>query len=131
MAEWRYPPVEDLVCDLLERELDEGVYIGTWEPPVGSEFVASVLVSNTGGGEYDGTSYPTIDIHVESDTRRAVRLVCSHIRKVLDNIRGKSVNDVLVDDVEPLRLPAQYRGVNDSTRTEVMSFQLTFRKQFF
>lgn len=129
--DWKYPRAEVVLMDYFESELDDEVYVGTWEPPIGAEYVASVLVSNTGGGEYDGIDYPTVDIHVESDTREAVRLVCSHIRKLLDNIRGKSVNGILIDDVESLRGPSQYRGVNDSTRTEVMSYQLTFRKQFF
>ena len=120
--------------DLLEDELDnDRVWIGSWHPPESDvkRYEALVIVENGGHSTEDDTRYGTVDIEVESDYRAVSKRLAFEIATILNDLPGKVVRGVLVDEVDEQAGPALATNIDASKRSYVCSYALAFRKQEF
>lgn len=134
---WAFPLQENVVMDFLEDNLDtERVWVGSWYPSdptlPPSEitgFDVVVLVTNNGHSTVDETRWGTVEIEVEADSRADARDCAAEISSLLNDLAGKTVRGVLVDDVVENEGFRAVDNPDNQKRTYGMIYTLAFRKQ--
>lgn len=129
MDNWQFPQQDEVVMDLLEDMTDpEEVWVGSWYPEVdfdGAKVIVVRLPSNTVGV----TRYGQVEILVDSPQRGRARQLATEISDVLNDLPGKTVRGVLVDDVIEYAGPQVAENVDKTLRTYTMVYSLGFRKR--
>lgn len=129
MDNWQFPQQDEVVMDLLEDMTDpEEVWVGSWYPEAdfdGAKVIVVRLPSNTVGV----TRYGQVEILVDSPQRGRARQLATEISDVLNDLPGKTVRGVLIDDVIEHAGPQVAENVDKTLRTYTMVYSLGFRKQ--
>lgn len=130
---WRFPLHADVVLDLLQDLFDtELVWVGSWEAPdEGVDYIAQVIVTDDGYNTIDETRWGSVEIAVEAEKRSDAKLLAVEISSALNDLPGKVVRNVLVDDVAENQGPRSVGDIDRSVRSYQMVYSLAFRKQFF
>lgn len=130
---WRFPLHADVVLDLLQDLFaTELVWVGSWEAPdEGADYIAQVIVTDDGYNTIDETRWGSVEIVVEAEKRSDAKLLAAEISSALNDLPGKVVRNVLVDDVAENQGPRSVGDIDRSVRAYQMVYSLAFRKQFF
>lgn len=128
MMRWRFPEQDEVVMDLLEDELTDDVWVGSWYPE-GGHAGPKVIVLRLPSYTEDATRYGQVEIQVECADRVDARRLSTEVSNVLNELVGRKVRGVLVDDVIENAGPQVADNIDDSKRTYNMVYTLGFRKQ--
>ena len=77
----------------------------------------------------DETRYGQVEIQVECPNRGEARQLATEISDALNDLVGRRVRGILVDDVVENAGPQVADNIDDSQRTYTMVYSLGFRKQ--
>lgn len=127
---WRYPQQDEVVMDLLEDLLppELGAWVGSWYPE-GDHVGPKVIVLRLPSYTQDETRYGQVEVQVECQKRGDARQLATEISDVLNDLAGRRVRGVLVDDVVENAGPQVADNIDDTQRTYTMVYSLGFRKQ--
>lgn len=129
MSKWRYPQQDEVVMDYLEDLLaDTRVWVGSWYPERGHDGPV-VIVLRLPSYTQDETRYGQVEIQVECPNRGEARQLATEISDALNDLVGRRVRGILVDDVVENAGPQVADNIDDSQRTYTMVYSLGFRKQ--
>lgn len=129
MKVWAWPQQDEVVMDYLEDLLvDTGAWVGSWYPEQG--FTGpKVIVLRLPSYTQDETRYGQVEVQVECENRGEARQLATEVSDALNDLAGRRVRSILVDDVIENAGPQVADNIDDTQRTYTMVYSLGFRKQ--